>query len=317
MSCRSCPFMRRTGKLESSSSQSVAPLTHAPSEYRARAAWTSLGPARASVLRRGCGLLPCPLLPGGRSDQRRLSPSGQPGGPRTNRLRSASVAASRAPSRAPGSRHVEQCLPRQPVAIVQEFSDHAALTRRHRCSPPIPGRPLWPEDHQQLPAPLSARDVAAKAPPTSAGRPVRSPTGTCPSTLVPSGTKCLAWSAARSTPKANGCPADPAPARSAPAQASTAACRSRRTTPARVSAVSTSIACLSNRTSSESSSQKQRQAAQPAQTCGNGAPSESLRPGTPCRRSAQQRSHVWWRPSRRQNRPRQDSPGRPVPGVAG
>jgi hypothetical protein len=33
--------------------------------------------------------------------------------------------------------------------------------------------------------------------------------------------------------------------------------RSRRTTPARVSAVSTSIACLSNRTSSGLSSQKQ------------------------------------------------------------
>ena len=50
LSCRSCPFMRRTGKLESSSSQSVAPLTHAPSEYRARAAWTSLGPRPGQCL---------------------------------------------------------------------------------------------------------------------------------------------------------------------------------------------------------------------------------------------------------------------------
>jgi hypothetical protein len=95
-----------------------------------------------------------------------------------------------------------------------------------------------------------------------------SPTGAGPSMSVPSGTKCRAWSAARSTPKAKSCPGDPALARSAAAQASTAACRSRRTTPASVSAVSTSITCLSNRTSSESLSQKRRQAARPAHTCG-------------------------------------------------
>ena len=47
-----------------------------------------------------------------------------------------------------------------------------------------------------------------------------------------------------------------------------AACRRRPTTPARASAVSTSIACSSNRTSCESLSQKQPQAAQPAHTCG-------------------------------------------------
>jgi hypothetical protein len=50
----------------------------------------------------------------------------------------------------------------------------------------------------------------------------------------------------------NSDPWDPAPARSVAAQASTAACRSRRTTPARDFAVSTSIACASNRTSSGS-----------------------------------------------------------------
>jgi hypothetical protein len=94
------------------------------------------------------------------------------------------------------------------------------------------------------------------------------PTGTGPSMSVPSGTKCRAWSAARSTPKAKSCPGDLAPARSVAAQARSAACRSRPTTPARASAVSTSIACLSNRTSSESLSQKQPQAAQPAHTCG-------------------------------------------------
>ena len=94
------------------------------------------------------------------------------------------------------------------------------------------------------------------------------PTGIGPSMSVPSGTKCRAWSAARSTPKAKSCPGDLAPARSVAAQARSAACRSRPTTPARASAVSTSIACLSNRTSSESLSQKQPQAAQPAHTCG-------------------------------------------------
>jgi hypothetical protein len=38
---------------------------------------------------------------------------------------------------------------------------------------PQPGRPQWPEDHQQRPEPLTAQDVAAVAPPTSTGRPVR------------------------------------------------------------------------------------------------------------------------------------------------
>ena len=106
------------------------------------------------------------------------------------------------------------------------------------------------------------------APPTSAGRRVRHRLAPARRCRLPSGTKCRAWSAARSTPKAKSCPGDLAPARSVAAQARSAACRSRPTTPARASAVSTSIACLSNRTSSESLSQKQPQAAQPAHTCG-------------------------------------------------
>jgi len=44
-------------------------------------------------------------------------------------------------SQRPVSRHVEQRLARQPVAVVQELSDRAALTRRHQCSPPTPARP--------------------------------------------------------------------------------------------------------------------------------------------------------------------------------
>ena len=60
----------------------------------------------------------------------------------------------------------------------------------------------------------------------------------------------------RNASKRTAVPGDPTPERSAAAQASTAACRRRRTTPARVSAVSISIACFSNRTSSESWSQK-------------------------------------------------------------
>jgi hypothetical protein len=76
------------------------------------------------------------------------------------------------------------------------------------------------------------------------------------------------------------------------AQARSAACRSRRTTPARASAVSTSIACLSNRTSSESLSQKQPQAAQPAHTCGKPPSLGIPTAGMPGWRSAQQRSHV-------------------------
>jgi hypothetical protein len=106
------------------------------------------------------------------------------------------------------------------------------------------------------------------APPTSAGGPVlhrRASAGRC--RLRP-GPSSGAWSAVGSTPKAKSCPGDLAPARSVAAQARSAACRSRPTTPARASAVSTSIACLSNRTSSESLSQKQPQAAQPAHTCG-------------------------------------------------
>jgi hypothetical protein len=46
-----------------------------------------------------------------------------------------------------------------------------------------------------------------------------SPTGTGPSMSVPSGTKCRAWSAARSTPKAKSCPGNPAGVQSAVAQA--------------------------------------------------------------------------------------------------
>ena len=124
------------------------------------------------------------------------------------------------------------------------------------------------------------------------------PTGTGPSMSITSGTKCRAWSAARSTPKAKSCPGDLAPARSVAAQARSAACRSRPTTPARVSAVSTSIACLSNRTSSESLSQKQPQAAQPAHTCGKPPSFGIPKAGMPGWRSAQQRSQVWRRRSR-------------------
>jgi hypothetical protein len=38
--------------------------------------------------------------------------------------------------RRPVSRHVEQHLGRQPAAFVEEFSDRAAPTRRHRCRLP-------------------------------------------------------------------------------------------------------------------------------------------------------------------------------------
>jgi hypothetical protein len=106
------------------------------------------------------------------------------------------------------------------------------------------------------------------APPTSAGRRVRHRLAPVRRCHCRPGTKCPAWSAAWSTPKAKSCPGDLAPVRSVAAQARSAACRSRPTTLARASAVSTSIACLSNRTSSESLSQKQPQAAQPAHTCG-------------------------------------------------
>jgi hypothetical protein len=74
------------------------------------------------------------------------------------------------------------------------------------------------------------------------------------------------------------------------AQARSAACRSRPTTPSRASAVSTSIACLSNRTSCESLSQKQPQAAQPAHTCGKPPSFGIPTAGMPGWRSAQQRS---------------------------
>jgi hypothetical protein len=104
------------------------------------------------------------------------------------------------------------------------------------------------------------------------------------------GTKRRAWSAARSTPKAKNCPGDRAPPRSAAAQTSTAACRRRRKTPPMVSAVSTSIACLSNRTSSEISSQKRLQAAPPAHTCGKPWTSDIPKAGSPGWRSAQRRS---------------------------
>jgi hypothetical protein len=116
-----------------------------------------------------------------------------------------------------------------------------------------------------------------------------------PSMSITSGTKCRAWSAARSTPKATSCPGDRAPARSVAAQARNAACRSRPTTPAKAPAVSTSMACVSNRTSSESLSQKQPQAAQPAHTCGKPRRFGIPKAGRAGRRSAQQRSQVWRR----------------------
>jgi hypothetical protein len=130
-------------------------------------------------------------------------------------------------------------------------------------------------------------------------RPAGSPqAGIGQSMSITSGTKSRAWSAARSTPKAKSCPSDLAPARSVAAQARSAACRSRPTTPARASAVSTSIACLSNRTSSESLSQKQPQAAQPAHTCGKPRSFGIPPAGMPGWRSAQQRSQVVRRRSR-------------------
>jgi hypothetical protein len=126
------------------------------------------------------------------------------------------------------------------------------------------------------------------APPTSAGRPVRHRRAPARRCRLRPGPSPGAWSAARSTPKAKSCPGDLAPERSVAAQASTAACRSRPTTPARASAVSTSIACLSNRTSSESLSQKQPQAAQPAHTCGKPPSFGIPTAGMPGGRSAQQ-----------------------------
>ena len=134
------------------------------------------------------------------------------------------------------------------------------------------------------------------APPTSAGRPVRHRLALVRRCRCRPGPR--AWSAARSTPKAKSCPGDLAPARSVAARARSAACRSRPTTPARASAVSTSIACLSNRTSSESLSQKQPQAAQPAHTCGKPRRFGIPMAGMPGRRSAQQRSQVGRRRSR-------------------
>jgi hypothetical protein len=62
---------------------------------------------------------------------------------------------------------------------------------------------------------------------------------------------------------------------------------------------STSIACLSNRTSSESLSQKHPQAAQPAPTCGKPRRFGIPTAGMPGWRSAQQRSQVGRRRSRR------------------
>jgi hypothetical protein len=130
-------------------------------------------PARASVLRRSCWQPPCPLLPRSRSDYHWPRPSGQAEGLATARLRIDQLRPSTHHSQRPVSRRVEQRLARQPVAVVQEFSDRAALTRLHRCSPPIPGRPPWPEDHQERPRPPSARDAVAVTPPTAAGRPIR------------------------------------------------------------------------------------------------------------------------------------------------
>jgi hypothetical protein len=103
------------------------------------------------------------------------------------------------------------------------------------------------------------------APPTSAGRPVRrrrAPARRC--RLRPG----LSPGPGRRPGRHRKRRAVQAIARSVAAQASSAASRSRPTTPARASAVSTSMACLSNRTSSESLSQKQPQAAQSAHTCG-------------------------------------------------
>jgi hypothetical protein len=150
------------------------------------------GPARASVLRRGCGLLPCPLLPRWRSDQRRLSPSGQPGGPRTDRLRSASVAASRAPSRAPGQPTCRAVPP--------------APTRRYRpgvqrpCGPhaPTPGFASHTRSATMARRSSKASEAAIGASRRSRSsaelsRPAgSSPTGTGPSTSVPSGIRCEA-----------------------------------------------------------------------------------------------------------------------------
>jgi hypothetical protein len=138
------------------------------------------------------------------------------------------------------------------------------------------------------------------APPTSAGWPVRHRLAPARRCRLRPGPSPGAWSAAWSRPKAKSCPGDLAPARSVAAQARSAACRSRPTTPARASAVSTSIACLSNRTSSESLSQKQPQAAQPAHTCGKPRSFGIPTAGMPGWRPAQQRSQVGRRRSRMQ-----------------
>jgi membrane protease YdiL (CAAX protease family) len=82
-------------------------------------------------------------------------------------------------------------------------------------------------------------------------------------------------------------------------------------------AVSTSMACLSNRTSSGSSSQKRREPARPAHTCGNRVPPESLRPA---RRASGRRPTTDPRYGGGrgcQNRARYGSSGRRAPSVAG
>jgi hypothetical protein len=132
-----------------------------------------LAPARANVPRRGCGQPPCHrcqdrdriTVGRGRRVRRKDGPQLGCG---LHQLRPSTHHSQR-----PVSGHVEQRLPRQPVAVVEEFSDRAALIRRHWCSPPTPGRPPWHEDHREHPSALSVRDVVAVAPPTAAGRPVR------------------------------------------------------------------------------------------------------------------------------------------------
>jgi hypothetical protein len=147
------------------------------------------------------------------------------------------------------------------------------------CRPAAAGMPQDGKDEIEMVGVQAGHETAHICSADISG-PAGSPrAGIGASMSITSGTKSRAWS----TPKAKCCPGDLAPARSVAAQARSAACRSRRTTPARASGVSTSIACLSNRTSSESLSQKQPQAAQSAHTCGKppsfGIPTPACRAG--------------------------------------
>src|SRR4051812_27485294 len=79
-----------------------------------------------------------------------LTPSGHPQKAHSSAADCTSCGQPRTIPGAQVSGHVEQCLQRQPIAVVQEFSDRAAVTCRHRCSPSTPG---------QLPCPKIIKTV--------------------------------------------------------------------------------------------------------------------------------------------------------------